>query len=122
MKVPADQLASLLGVTHVQYVPGSGRLAIVDSTLAGNSAALAEPKVAIDNFTFSPATLIVKKGEKVVWTNRDDIPHTVVDTKGRFKSKALDTGDSFGHVFTEAGTYDYFCSLHAHMKGKVIVH
>lgn len=120
MVVPADQLAALLGITHVSYVEGNGPLAIVDSSLEQPHSS-GGPKVSIDNFAFAPAALSIKKGEKVVWTNRDDMPHTVVEVDGRFKSKAMDTGESFEHVFPESGTFDYFCSVHPQMKGKVIV-
>jgi plastocyanin len=79
-------------------------------------------QVKIDNFTFEPATLTIKQGTTVQWTNRDDIPHTVVsDDKTTFKSKALDTDDKFSYTFTKAGTYPYFCSLHPKMTAKVVV-
>ena len=79
-------------------------------------------EVKIDNFTFSPKTLTVAPGTTVKWTNRDDIPHTVVsDDKVTFKSKVLDTDDSFSFTFSKPGTYDYFCSLHPHMTAKVVV-
>jgi plastocyanin len=78
--------------------------------------------VAIDNFTFGPKELIVPVGTTVKWTNRDDIPHTVVETGSRaFRSKALDTDDSFSFTFASAGTFSYFCSLHPQMTGKIIV-
>jgi len=79
--------------------------------------------VTIDNFTFAPAQVEITAGGKVTWTNNDDIPHTVTDaaTPRQFKSAALDTGESFSQVFTKPGTYAYFCSLHAHMQGTVIV-
>src|SRR5215472_10750974 len=79
-------------------------------------------EVRIDNFSFSPATLTVATGTTVKWTNRDDIPHTVVsDDKSTFKSKALDTDDSFSYTFTKPGTYTYFCSIHPKMTAKVVV-
>jgi plastocyanin len=77
--------------------------------------------VKIDNFSFGPTALTVPVGTSVTWTNRDDIPHTVVSTDGVFKSKALDTDDKFSFVFTKAGTYLYFCSIHPKMTGTVIV-
>ena len=77
--------------------------------------------VTIDNFTFSPAELTVAKGTTVTWVNHDDIPHTVVNTDKAFRSKALDTDDSYSFTFTTAGTFNYFCGLHPHMVGKVIV-
>ena len=77
--------------------------------------------VNIDNFTFAPAQLTVKAGTTVKWRNEDDIPHTVASTTRTFKSKALDTDDTFSFTFQDAGTYEYFCSLHPHMKGTIVV-
>jgi plastocyanin len=79
-----------------------------------------EMKVTIDNFTFAPAELKVKVGDTVTWTNHDDIPHTVVSA-GKFRSKAMDTDNSFSFTFTAAGDYKYFCSLHPHMTGMIKV-
>ena len=81
------------------------------------------PAITIDNFTFAPAVLTVKPGEKVVWTNHDDMPHSVVSaaTPPLFKSHPLDTDDSFSVAFDKPGTYDYFCGLHPHMHGTVVV-
>src|SRR6266487_5230935 len=62
-------------------------------------------EVKIDNFSFGPATLTVPVGTSVTWTNRDDIPHTVVSTEGAFKSKVLDTDEKFAYTFGKAGTY-----------------
>jgi plastocyanin len=76
--------------------------------------------VTIDNFTFSPAALTVKVGTTVTWKNQDDIPHTIVSA-GKFKSKALDTDDSYSFTFTATGDYTYFCSLHPHMTGTIKV-
>jgi plastocyanin len=78
-------------------------------------------EVKIDNFSFGPQTLTVPSGTTVTWTNRDDIPHTVVSTDGVFKSKVLDTDDKFTYTFSKAGTYPYFCSIHPKMTGKVVV-
>lgn len=77
-------------------------------------------EVHIDNFVFQPAELKIKVGTTVTWTNRDDIPHTVVSA-GKFRSKALDTDDKFSFTFTDAGDYKYFCSLHPHMTGMIKV-
>ena len=77
--------------------------------------------ITIDNFTFTPKELTVAVGTTVKWVNHDDIPHTVVEKKTTFRSKALDTDDSYSFTFTSAGTFDYFCGLHPHMVGKVIV-
>jgi plastocyanin len=78
-------------------------------------------EVKIDNFSFGPVELTVPVGTTVTWTNRDDIPHTVVSTDKVFKSKVLDTDEKFSFSFSKAGTYPYFCSIHPKMTGKVIV-
>ncbi|RZN34700.1 cupredoxin family copper-binding protein [Bradyrhizobium sp. Leo121] len=88
--------------------------------LRATAARAADMEVHIDNFVFQPAQLDVKAGTTVTWTNRDDIPHTVV-CAGKFRSKPMDTDGSFSFTFTEAGEYKYFCSLHPHMTGMIRV-
>src|ERR1700682_235678 len=78
-------------------------------------------EITIDNFTFTPKELTVAVGTTVKWVNHDDIPHTIVEKKTTFRSKALDTDDSYSFTFASAGTFDYFCGLHPHMVGQVIV-
>jgi len=78
-------------------------------------------EVKVDNFSFGPASLTVAVGTAVTWTNRDDIPHTVVSTDKVFKSKVLDTDERFSFTFDKAGTYPYFCSIHPKMTGSVVV-
>ena len=78
-------------------------------------------EIKIDNFTFAPATVTVPVGTQVTWTNRDDIPHTVVNDDQTIKSKVLDTDEKFTFTFTKSGTYAYFCSLHPKMTAKVVV-
>ena len=78
-------------------------------------------KVAIANFAFGPPTTTVAVGSTVTWTNNDDDPHTVVANGGTFKSKALDTGDTFTQTFATPGTYSYYCTLHPYMVGKIVV-
>jgi len=101
---------------------GLGRLAIAAALSVCLSGARAEEttNVMIDNFTFEPAQLTVRVGTTVTWKNRDDIPHTIVSA-GKFRSKTLDTDDSYSFTFTAAGDYKYFCSLHPHMTGTVKV-
>jgi plastocyanin len=80
-------------------------------------------RVVIDNFAFSPREITVAAGTRVTWVNHDDVPHTATSgVKPRaFDSGALDTDDTFSFVFTTPGTFDYFCAVHPHMTGKVIV-
>jgi plastocyanin len=85
------------------------------------AAAAATASVSIDNFAFSPATTTVPVGTTVTWVNHDDAPHTVTANDKAFGSKALDTDDRYTHQFTAPGTYSYFCAVHTHMTGKVVV-
>ena len=78
--------------------------------------------VKIDNFTFGPAELTVTAGTTITWTNRDDIPHTVLSTDKAFKSTVLDTDQKYSFTFSNPGTFSYFCSIHPMMTGKVVVH
>jgi plastocyanin len=94
---------------------------LVQTVKAQQPAAAAAAEVKVDNFSFSPATLTVAAGTTVTWTNRDDIPHNVVSTDKVFKSKVMDTDEKFSYTFTKAGSYSYFCSIHPHMTGAVVV-
>ena len=77
--------------------------------------------VSIANKKYDPATINIKVGDTVTWTNNDDHDHTVVADDGSFKSDKLGNGDIFQHQFKKAGTYSYSCAYHPRMKGKVIV-
>jgi plastocyanin len=124
----SSRLAPFLGATTPLLAPikrSAAILSVMLMTLAwAMPAAAAESavEISIDNFTFTPATITIEPGTTVHWVNRDDIPHMVVAKSLAFKSQALDTDDSFSHQFHEVGVIEYFCSLHPHMTGKVIVH
>src|ERR1700742_1056870 len=89
-------------------------LAVAAAPLSSTRARAEDTAVNIDNSTFEPKDITVKIGTTVTWKNRDDIPHTVVSA-GKFRSKTMDTENSFTFTFTAAGDYKYFCSLHPHM-------
>ena len=91
--------------------------------VGANTQQPATTEVKIDNFSFTPAVLTVPVGTTVTWTNRDDIPHTVVsaDDPKAFKSKVMDTDEKFSYTFATAGTFTYFCSVHPKMTGTVVV-
>lgn len=98
-------------------------LAAAPAAFAADAAKPSSNTVNIDNFAFSPATLTVAKGTTVTWVNRDDIAHTVVnDANPRtFKSPPMDSDDKFSFTFSTPGTYKYFCSIHPHMTGVIVV-
>ena len=94
-------------------------------TLAAAAPALAaapsNASVSISNFTFNPQVLTVRAGATVTWTNQDDVPHAIVADDKSFRSKVIDTDQSFSFTFAKPGAYSYFCSIHPHMTGKVVV-
>jgi plastocyanin len=108
--------------THIRVATA---LAVAAFTMAAvfpaASAQAAETLVQIDQFIFAPQRVSVKAGTTVTWVNDDDIPHVVVASNKLFKSKTLDTNDKFSFTFTTPGTYEYFCSLHPHMTGTIVV-
>ena len=89
---------------------------------AAPAAHAAQPyAVTIQSFTFGPAALTVPLGATVTWINQDDSPHTVTTDDRRIKSPALDTGDKFSFTFDKPGSYTYFCTIHPHMTGMIVV-
>jgi plastocyanin len=106
-------------------IPGGGDTAANAPQGEGavRTASVEPRQISIDNFRYVPDTLTVPAGTKVTWTNHDDMPHTVTSTgKPRvLDSDAMDTDDHFSHVFDEPGTYDYLCTVHPKMSGRVIV-
>lgn len=75
--------------------------------------------IKISNFAFSPASVTIKAGAEVTWTNDDSAAHTVVGAG--FSSGNLSTGQTFTHTFDTTGVYDYHCGIHPSMKGTITV-
>jgi plastocyanin len=106
--------ATTFGVAFVGLHAGAGLSAAAQQAPSAT-------EVKIDNFSFGPAELKVPVGATVTWTNHDDIPHTAVSNDKIFKSKVLDTDEKFSFTFSKPGTYEYFCSIHPKMTGKIVV-
>ena len=141
MKVDAAKLESVLGITDVTFIPGRSQLAVVDATLSGEPPAFEEAsheammrkqsarkaialganEIGIDNFQFAPSPLRVRAGTSVTWINNDDVPHLIVSKQGKFTSPVLDSDQKFTTTLKTPGTYDYYCSLHPKMQGKLVV-
>ncbi|OMC43612.1 amidase [Mycobacterium sp. IS-2888] len=108
-------------------MPGMSGMPPASGAPTGSASATGSPgpatgdQVSIDNFAFAPATLTVKVGGTVTWTNRDEEPHTVAATDGSFHSPGMGTGATFSHTFPTAGKFDYVCSIHPSMHGTVVV-
>ena len=77
--------------------------------------------VTISDFAFSPATVTIAAGDTVTWTNTDPVVHTATSTSGAFDSGDIAQGDTFSFTFTTPGTYDYFCTPHPTMTGRIVV-
>ncbi len=96
-------------------------LAVNAPVVAGDKQASPKATITVDNFSFNAAVLTVSAGTTVTWVNRDDVPHKIVSTDKKFSSPVLDTDGRFSYTFAAPGTYEYFCSIHPTMVGKVIV-
>jgi 3',5'-cyclic-AMP phosphodiesterase len=148
MKVPAERLRKVLGITSLEFLRGHEALAVADSPLDNSpGGAVAAPAAAgsvapravtaappdsaasatattirIDNFSFNPRSTTVPAGTTITWVNADDVPHKIVSSDGRFTaSPALDTNDRYTFGFTRPGRYEYFCAIHPKMTGVIVV-
>jgi plastocyanin len=111
----------LLGAVGVTALLAAALPELTAAGAAAVTAAASAATVDIDNFAFTPAALTVTAGTTVTWKNEDDSPHRIGDKNGTFKSAALDTDDSFSHIFAAPGEYRYICTIHPYMVGKIIV-
>jgi plastocyanin len=93
------------------------------SAPATQPATQAAVTVKIENFAFMPKELDVAVGTIVTWQNADDVPHTATskDDPQVFDSGPLDTDDKFSFTFSKPGKYTYYCKVHPHMTGVVVV-
>ncbi|MGH3865518.1 MAG: cupredoxin domain-containing protein [Pseudonocardiaceae bacterium] len=112
-------IAILVGIV---VVVGIGSLPpTAAASTPGAAASVASDAVTIQNFAFSPATVTIKAGTTVIWTNRDQDPHTVSAMSGAFHSPTLNTGQSYQYTFTTPGRFDYLCTIHPFMTATVVV-
>jgi plastocyanin len=102
----------------VLCVAGAGALAAVPVSHADDAAAYA---ITIKDFAFTPRALTIRVGSKVTWTNKDEEPHKIAEINSTFASQPLDTDGDFSYRFDTPGTYEYFCTLHPRMTGKIVV-
>jgi plastocyanin len=80
-----------------------------------------EAEIEIEDFAFNAASVTIKAGTTVKWSNKDDVQHDVKGDDGSWGSVPLNKGDDFTFIFTQAGTYTYHCSFHPSMKGTIVV-
>ncbi len=113
---PAATTPGMGGMSSMPNMPAGP-----SATPAGPSAPVAGNAVYIDNFAFAPATITVRAGSTVTWTNRDEEPHTVVANDGTFHSPGMGSQATFSFTFPKAGTFEYVCSIHPFMRATVVV-
>jgi plastocyanin len=106
----ADRALTHVSTRHHKRATGSAQKPAVEST-----------GVKISNFKFVPATITIKAGTNVVWTNKDAIGHSVNFDTVKVNSKTLNQDARFSHTFTTPGTYAYICAIHPFMHATVIV-
>jgi YVTN family beta-propeller protein len=116
--VSAVDLAS--GRTTTIAVGNAPRKIVVQPT-ATKAAAGGDAAVSIANFAFAPTPLTVAVGATVTWRNDDGAPHALAFADGAKASDLLLPGQRFARTYAEAGTFDYVCSVHPYMTGKVTV-
>ena len=120
-------LLAACGGTSTPSAPGPTPTAAPTATPTTNPTPTPTPttassgnSVSIMNFSFSPASLTVKVGTKVTWTNHDSVTHTVTADQGAFNS-TVPAGGSFSFTFSKAGTYAYHCMIHPFMMATIVV-
>jgi plastocyanin len=112
MKTKLIALLSMVAVLLVACAPQPATPAA--SVTSGNA-------VIISGFAFDPATITIKVGDTVTWTNQDSVVHTVAADDKSWASDNLAKGATYSHTFDTAGTFTYLCGVHPTMKGTVIV-
>ena len=108
----------VVGVLAASCGGGSGETTTSATTSTGGERGA---QVVMKNLAFDPATVTIKVGESVTWTNQDSTNHTVIADNGEFESSDLDQDATFTFKFDKAGTFPYHCSIHPTMKGTVLV-
>ena len=122
---PSATLATVSGATPgmpgMSGMPSMSGPAGPTTSATGSAAPVAGDAVSIDNFAFVPATLTVRVGSTVTWTNHDEEPHTIAASDGSFHSPGMGSQATYSHTFPTAGKFDYICSIHPFMHGTVVV-
>lgn len=111
-------IGGLFYITKKQYQPGQ-QPAMQQSTSQQPQTVVDKNTITIQNFAFNPGTLTVKQGTKVTWTNQDSATHKI--KSDTFNSGDLNQGDKFEFTFKNKGSFDYSCSIHPSMTGKIVV-
>lgn len=77
--------------------------------------------VTIRKFTFEPMSLVIRRGQRVRWTNKDIAPHTATSEDNAWDTGTLEKDDALSASFPEVGVFRYYCVYHPHMRGQITV-
>jgi plastocyanin len=111
---------ALVALSLVAASCGGGTSGGSETTTTAPSTGGGGAEVVMKDMTFDPATVTIKTGKSVTWTNEDSVTHTVAGDNGEFQSGDLANGVTFSFTFDTSGTYTYHCSIHPSMKGTVV--
>jgi Plastocyanin len=117
-------IVAVLIIAFIVTVPLMGCKKVIinpAATSAAETTGAGGLAVTIQSNSFNPASLTIKVGETVTWTNKDSYAHTVTSDNGAFDSGSINNGATFSFTFKTAGTYNYHCSIHTSMTAKIIV-
>jgi plastocyanin len=120
-KKPAAARLSAVGVVFLISCLVLGISCKAQDSTGTSSITQTANEVVIDNLAFEPATLNISTGTTVTWANNDSAAHTITARDNTFKSGTLSPGGSFSFTFNEKGTFEYYCTIHPSMTGKIIV-
>jgi plastocyanin len=114
LRPPARSLLFALACAWGAFCPTA------DARAAGAADKVASHTVVMEGVAYQPEVLDVKRGDRVVWINKDPFPHTVT-AAGAFASSDIRPGASWSYVARKTGTFGYICTLHPNMKGTLTV-
>ncbi len=120
LRVNIPERANLVGTHYIDVdLESSNVLQPIELTIG--VVGIGTQQVGIGDYQFSPATVYIKKGSTVKWTNQDPVAHTVTSVNGTFDSGLLSSGRAWEMKFDKIGTYQYFCLPHPYMVGTIWV-
>lgn len=120
MRKPLKWLLAMVLVAAAVLAAGCTDYGSTDGS-ADDTEQVQTTNVSMMDLQFQPQNIRISSGDTVTWTNDDSVAHTVTADNGDFDSGRLEPGQTFTHVFEEAGTYDYSCTIHPGMVGTVTV-
>jgi len=120
----APQAPAPAPASDVAQPPATQPEATIEPAKGGKqrgASAAATRTVAMRNIKFNPRNITIDRGDTVTWENEDAERHNAIGEDNSFDTPVIDQGESSQHTFNNAGTIDYFCTLHANMEGTITV-